>query len=527
MTFRDQLFEAAKPFLMKEGIESSKEIIANNSTSFDEMGMANANPGEFAPEEITDQENLVNTAKMANDNDFNSEAPEAEVTVVSILGDDAATNAGQALEDLVRLGGEECPECEDEPEHNIGDIIESILRKKDKALLESLGEAREVHWTKDQLVHRINYVMNDPSLTSSEKNYVISTILKVAEDLGMDLSDEFPELCGVRESSLDEENLEEIVNYWPGFTDDKPDKGKYATHLASRLRNSINDITSGKTAIPDDVRKNFADKDLVADWKQYNNSNRGDPEYRKAVIAAAVELAPGNEEAQKELIHNPSEEMCANVAARLNKKLGNAAIEFNLVPGEDLLDKFSQNYQAGRRAFTNAFLNSFDGRWQQDVLGKFHNFLNGNTNAPAPVEEPAAPAMSKRDAALLQKAGISLDNPEAEKILAILKGGFKAPAGRKKAMESVLAESDYAGNLSYNPDKRLNASDVLNAVKNAVKPELAPALSIVKNVDANEEPSYAIQNIDEKDLPATLEIDTNTDEKVVLKKDGNSYKFDK
>lgn len=105
-----------------------------------------------------------------------------------------------------------------------------------------------------------------------------------------------------------------------------------------------------------------------------------------------------------------------------------------------------------------------------------------------------------------------------------------------KAFESILMnntfskdlkESDYAGNLSYNPDKRLNASDILNAVKNAVKPELAPALSVVKNVDANEEPSYAIQNIDEKDLPEKLEIDTNTDKKVVLKKDGNSYKFDK
>ena len=105
-----------------------------------------------------------------------------------------------------------------------------------------------------------------------------------------------------------------------------------------------------------------------------------------------------------------------------------------------------------------------------------------------------------------------------------------------KAFESILnnntfskglKESDYAGNLAYNPDKRLNASDILNAVKNAVKPELAPALSVVKNVDANEEPSYAIQNIDEKDLPEKIEIDTNTDKKVVLKKDGNSYKFDK
>ena len=139
----------------------------------------------------------------------------------------------------------------------------------------------------------------------------------------------------------------------------------------------------------------------------------------------------------------------------------------------------------------------------------------------------------EEDAALLQKAGISADNPEAAQILAILKQMNKKPAAAKKkgklaqALESVLAESDYAGNLSYNPDKRLNASDILNAVKNAVKPELAPALSVVKNVDANEEPSYAIQNIDEKELPEKLEIDTNTDKKVVLKKDGNSYKFDK
>ena len=94
-------------------------------------------------------------------------------------------------------------------------------------------------------------------------------------------------------------------------------------------------------------------------------------------------------------------------------------------------------------------------------------------------------------------------------------------------LESVLKEGDYGGNLSYNPDKRLNPSDVLNAVKNAVDPELAPALSINKDIDANEEPIYCILNIDEKDLPEKIEIDTNTDKKVVLKKDGKTYKFDK
>lgn len=479
MSLKEELLTAVKPFLMKEGLESSKEIIATNSTSFDEMGMANSKPGEFSQEEITDPENLVNVSKMSNDNNFNTDSEESE-TIVSILGitDDTPEHD---LGDLVNLGTGASCECEDDMRskechshhHDLASTIEHILRKKDKAFLESLNEA-----------------------------------------------------------DLNEEDLEEIVNYWPGFTQDKPDKGKYATHLASRLRNSIGDITSGKTQVPDDIRKNFADKNLVADWKQYNNSNRGDPEYKKAVIAAAVELAPGNEEAQKELIHNPTEEMCASLAARLNKKLGNGAIEFNLVPGEDLLDKYSQNYQAGRRAFTNAYLNSFEGKWQQDVLSKFHNYLNGNAEAPV-AAEPAAPAMDPEDVALLQKAGISVDNPEAAQILAILKQMNKKPAAAKKkgklaqALESVLAESDYAGNLSYNPDKRLNASDILNAVKNAVKPELAPALSVVKNVDANEEPSYAIQNIDEKELPEKLEIDTNTDKKVVLKKDGNSYKFDK
>lgn len=227
MNLKQALTETAKTFL--EGIESSKEIIADNSTSFDEMGMANANPGEFAPEEITDQENLVNTAKMANDNDFGTDSAETEISFVSIT--DAPLAADNELEDLVNLGDEECcdnEECKHKlhkhPEyHHMADVIESILKEK------------------------------------------------------------------------------------------------------------------------------------------------------------------GNK----------------------------------------------------------------------------------------------------------------------------------------------LFESDYAGNLSYNPDKRLNASDVLNAVKNAVDPELAAKVSVVKNVDANEEPSYAIQNVEEKDLPATLEIDTNTDEKVVLKKDGNSYKFDK
>ena len=227
MSLKEQLLQAAKPFL--EGVESSKEIIAQNSTSFDEMGMANSNPGEFAPEEITDQNNLVNTAKMSNDTDFSNKENNNDVEI------SAEIEIIKPLEDLVNLGNGEMHSCED-----------------------------------------------------------------------------------------------------------------------------------------------------------------------------------------------PECEKCDREHNRM----------------------------------------------------KFHKIAD-----------------------MLESA--------------------------KQQCLNALKESDYAGNLAYNPDKRLNCSDVLNAVKNAVKPELAAKLSIVKNVDANEEPSYAIQNIEEKDLPEKLEIDTNTDKKVVLKKDGNSYKFDK
>ena len=470
MNLRDQLFEAAKPFLMKEGIESSKEIIANNSTSFDEMGMANTNPGEFAQEEITDQENLVNTAKMANDNDFGTDEQSTETTVVSILGDDAATNVGDILEDLVRLGGEECPECEEHP-HSIGDMIESILRHKDKILLESLDEA----------------------------------------------------------------DLEEaIVDDWPGFVPAQPGIGKWATALMSRIRANASAIKDGRIQVPENIKQNWPQ--YVAAYKQYNISNLGSPKYNTILRAVAAKSS------NPDMINNPTEEDCAALANALNaalRKEGENAIQFDFEPGSSLnntVDKSSRNYQ-NRSMFVKAYA---DANASGDIKRGSYGVLNMfDTPATEPVEEPTAepvaepevavPAMSQEDIDLLQSKGFDPSNPQAEQILALLKSMNKpARKGRlAKAFESVLSESDYAGNLSYNPDKRLNASDVLNAVKNAVKPELAPALSIVKNVDANEEPSYAIQNIDEKDLPATLEIDTNTDEKVVLKKDGNSYKFDK
>lgn len=472
MSLKEELLNAAKPFLMKEGLESSKEIIATNSTSFDEMGMANTKPGEFSQEEITDPENLINVSKMANDNNFNTNSEENE-TVVSFLGID--DNSIKELGDLINLGtGASCdcedPQCHDNCKLKLADIIESVLRKKDKSFLESLNEA-----------------------------------------------------------DLDEA----MVDDWPEFVPAQPGIGKWATALMSRIRANAAAIKDGRIQVPDNIKQNW--QKYVDAYKQYNISNLGSPKYNTILRAVAAKSS------NPDMINNPTEEDCVALSNALNtvlKKEGENAIQFDFEPGSPLnntVDKSSKNYQ-NRSMFVKAYA---DANASGDIKRGSYGVLNTfDTPVETPIEEPATPAFSDEDAALLQANNIALDNPQAEQILALLKKmqGTNTPTTKpatkrgsklKQALESVLAESDYAGNLAYNPDKRLNASDILNAVKNAVKPELAPALSVVKNVDANEEPSYAIQNIDEKELPEKLEIDTNTDKKVVLKKDGNSYKFDK
>ena len=472
MSLKEELLNAAKPFLMKEGIDSSKEIIATNTTSFDELGMANSKPGEFSQEEITDPENLVNVSKMANDNNFSGSNEGESETVVSIVGIDDMADA--ELADLVNLGtGASCecedPQCCDHEHHHpkLANVIESILTRKDKIFLESLDEA----------------------------------------------------------------DLEEaMVDDWPGFVPAQPGIGKWSNALMSRVRANMSAIRDGRIQVPQNVKDNW--QKYVDAYKQYNISNIGSPVFMK--ILRAVAAKSGN----PEFIDNPTAEDCAAFGEALNAALkakGGADLAFDFEPGMSLaqtLDKSSKNYQV-RAAFQKAYTDALDqGTARGGHYGTIRDF-GGFDNTEAPVETPAEPAMAPEDIELLKANGIAADNPDAEKILAILKK-MNTPAAKParkgklaKTLESVLAESDYAGNLAYNPDKRLNASDVLNAIKNAVKPELAAALSVNKEVDANEEPSYVILNIDEKDLPASIEIDTNTDKKVVLKKDGNSYKFDK
>lgn len=478
MNLKDQLREAAKPFLMKEGLDSSKEMIANNAASFDEMGMANSNPGEFAPEEITDQENLVNVAKMSNDNDFNSEEGEAKEISVSVVGTELP--GMEELADIVNLGGGECPECHGEHgHHSLGDMIESILRKKDRAVLESLEDKEEV----------CPECGKEPCECEAEKKEEV-------------------------EEASEEDPIDEMATYYPGVLKDEPGEGKAADRYMRWLKNNLAAIKSGEHVLPDDVKNNWAK--IKDNFKRYSNSNLVSPLFKKTVEKTVLDMAGGDPAKQQELLMNPSEEVCAAVGDKLNGLLGNK-IEFEFEPGKPLLqtlDRTAKNYLV-RDNFQKAYNNELETSGKNSLYNaakEYDDWAN-----PAEVANPFN--FADEDIALLKQYNIQPDHPKAKALLKVLKP--KAPK------ESVLAESDYAGNLAYNPDKRLNASDVLNAVKNAVKPEFAAALSVVKNVDANEEPSYAIQNIDEKDLPATIEIDTNTDKNVVLKKDGNSYKISK
>lgn len=54
----------------KEGVESTKDMIDSNGTTFDDMAMATNAPGAFSDAEITDAQNLSNEANMSrSDND--------------------------------------------------------------------------------------------------------------------------------------------------------------------------------------------------------------------------------------------------------------------------------------------------------------------------------------------------------------------------------------------------------------------------------------------------------------------------
>lgn len=136
MSLRKQLKEAALNVL-QEGTDSSKEILTQNIVnSFDEMGMATTNPGEFSQEEITDKNNLTNVSAMSNDTDFEGKIENSQAD-----GMDKTMNAVEELmKDVVDISADKHhphPNNEEAELHILefgesymGKIIDKVLEGK-------------------------------------------------------------------------------------------------------------------------------------------------------------------------------------------------------------------------------------------------------------------------------------------------------------------------------------------------------------------------------------------------------------
>jgi hypothetical protein len=121
MNLEKRLRDAACAVLSECG-DSSKEMIANNIVaSFDEMGMAKANPGEFSPEEITDKANLTNTAEMSNDTDFEGKVDGQNDMASGII--DVMNDLTNDMVDI-SVGSEQCDHCHPENEEKELHILE-------------------------------------------------------------------------------------------------------------------------------------------------------------------------------------------------------------------------------------------------------------------------------------------------------------------------------------------------------------------------------------------------------------------
>lgn len=168
MNLRERLSKIAEAAI-KEGVESSKDIISDNVVpSFEDMGMANVAPGEFAQGEITDKENLVNKGDMSNDTDFNKEdacpvekALDAAEDMLDDLVDISAPKADATLEIVKTTDCDEhgpdcdCPECEHK--HHHGPFGESALNEDEPLYMQNPQLVELYNKWKGQL--------SDPSLT--------------------------------------------------------------------------------------------------------------------------------------------------------------------------------------------------------------------------------------------------------------------------------------------------------------------------------------------------------------------------
>lgn len=126
--------------VFSEAVESTKEMIDKNGTTFDDMAMASNAPGAFSDAEITDAQNLSNDANMSrSDNDPEStcgceENPLEKATTEITKEIDNLVNISEpntkptASVEIIKTTGEESEEKEDEHHDHHEHKTEELLK---------------------------------------------------------------------------------------------------------------------------------------------------------------------------------------------------------------------------------------------------------------------------------------------------------------------------------------------------------------------------------------------------------------
>lgn len=191
-TLRERLTEVFTKKL-QEAHENSKEMIASNSTSFDEMGMSHTAPGEFAQEEITDHANLENTGSMANDTEFSGKVDgcdsnsECEVSVSAAMDeiDDTMNSLASDIVDISVKNNEE-PESEEENSEEEDEDEKRLMSLAKESVKNSLKVAFQKQLKESEYAGPLSFVPDTRLNTSDVLNELKKKIGEGSEAIHVD-----------------------------------------------------------------------------------------------------------------------------------------------------------------------------------------------------------------------------------------------------------------------------------------------------------------------------------------------------
>jgi len=176
----------------KEGVESTKDMIDSNGTTFDDMAMATNAPGAFSDAEITDAQNLSNEANMSrSDNDPAStcgceENPIEKATTEITKEIDNLVNISKpeevpvAIEVTKTTGDVEKEPEEDEKEHDHEHDHEHE-HKHEELLKHLFGESKFAEMVEKHLNHKTCEEFLKESFYAGPLDFVPDTRFNVSD----------------------------------------------------------------------------------------------------------------------------------------------------------------------------------------------------------------------------------------------------------------------------------------------------------------------------------------------------------